>query len=115
MAIPGAGDTSWVVLDALLIVAGWALVITASAVHVRRFPGVRFGPFAPREQRLSASRRSWQVNSLFMAGIVVATAGGANAQRHFIGYWAALAIVFVPMFLGVALISTVHNRRVKTD
>ena len=103
------------ILDVLLVAAGWTLVISASAIHVRRFPSIRFGPLAPREKRLSASRPSWQVKSLFGAGIVVAVSGGANAQRHHIGYWPALAVVLVPMFAGVALITAVHNRRVKPD
>lgn len=102
------------VVDSLLIAVGWALVALASMAHMRRFHGIKLGPFTPREQRINAQRRSWQVNTFFCAGLAVAVWGGANAQRHYIGYW-AMALVFLPMLVTVALLTTVHNRRVELD
>ncbi|MDQ2845679.1 MAG: hypothetical protein M3Y77_04870 [Actinomycetota bacterium] len=102
------------IVDSLLIAVGCALVAVASMAHMRRFHGIKFGPFAPREQRINAQRRNWQVNTLFGAGIVIVVLGGANAQRHYIGYW-AMALVFLPMLVTVALLTMVHNRRVELD
>ena len=99
----------------LLIAVGWALMTTAFALHLRRYPQARFGPFIPREQRSNAPRWSRQVGALFLAGIVVAVWGGADAQRHHISYWAALALVFIPVIVIVASMTALHNRRVQPE
>lgn len=54
------------VVDSVLIAVGWTLVAVASMASMRRFRGIKLGPFAPREHRLKAHRRSWQVDTLFV-------------------------------------------------